>query len=125
MDSIQNIPLENLALAFIPAAVVIFILFKWRSDGKEALMGLSRMLVQLLIVGFILDYIFETEHGWVVLSVLAVMLFFSSWISLRTVKIHRKTLFPLALISIITGGGFVLTLITQGVLGITPWYAPS
>ncbi len=124
MDSIQNIPLGNLAIAFIPAAVVLVILFKWRSDGREAFMGISRMLVQLLIVGFILEYIFETEHGWVVLTVLAVMLFFSSWISLRTVKIHRKTLFPLALLSIITGGGFVLTLITQGVLGLDPWYEP-
>lgn len=125
MDSIQNIPLENLAIAFIPAAVVLVILFKWRSDGKEAFMGISRMLVQLLIVGFILDYIFETESGWIVLSVLAVMLFFSSWISLRTVKIHRKALFPVALLSIITGGGLVLTLITQGVLGLDPWYEPS
>lgn len=124
MDTIAAIPLENLAMAFIPVAVVVFILFKWQSDGREALFGISRMLVQLLIVGYFLNYLFSARNAWVVLSVLAVMLFVSSWISLRTVKIERKALYPFALLSIVTGGGLVLFLITQGVLGLDPWYEP-
>lgn len=124
MDSIQTIPLESLTLAFIPVIVVVFILYRWNSDGREALIGISRMLVQLLIVGYFLAYLFEAKNAWIVLAVLAVMLFVSSWISLRTVKLRRKTLYPLALISIFTGGGLVLLLITQGVLGLDPWYEP-
>ena len=53
------------------------------------------------------------------------MLFVSSWISLRTIKFNRKVLYPYALISISIGGGFVLLFITQGVLGLDPWYAPQ
>lgn len=124
MDSIQTIPLENLALAFIPVAVVVILLYRWSSDGRESLLGISRMLVQLLIVGYFLTYLFEAENAWIVIAVLGVMLFVSSWISLRTVKIHRKTLYPLALFSISIGGGLVLFFITQGVLGLDPWYAP-
>jgi len=124
MDSIQSIPLENLALAFIPVFVVVFILYRWNSDGREALIGISRMLVQLLIVGYFLAYLFDARDAWIVLTVLAAMLFVSSWISLRTVKLRRKSLYLIALISIFVGGGLVLLLITQGVLGLDPWYEP-
>ena len=124
MDSIQSIPLENLALAFIPVFVVVFILYRWNSDGREALIGISRMLVQLLIVGYFLAYLFDARNAWIVLTVLAAMLFVSSWISLRTVKLRRKSLYLIALISIFVGGGLVLLLITQGVLGLDPWYEP-
>lgn len=125
MDNILEISLGNLALAFIPVAVVLVILHKWSSDGKEALFGISRMLVQLLIVGYFLVFLFNAENAWIVLAVLSVMLFVSSWIALRTVKIHRKTLYPIALGSIFVGGGTVLFIITQGVLGLDPWYEPQ
>lgn len=125
MHSIHPILLENLALAFIPVALVLFILYKWNSDGKEALLGISRMLVQLLIVGYFLTYLFEARNAWIVIAVLAAMLFVSSWISLRTVKKHRKERYSIALLSILVGGGIVLFFVTQGVLGLDPWYSPE
>ena len=45
MDTIQVISLANLALAFIPVVIVLLILRQWKSDSKEALFGISRMLV--------------------------------------------------------------------------------
>ncbi len=125
MGNIHVIPLEDLALAFIPVSAVLFILYKWNSEGKDALIGMSRMLIQLLIVGYFLTYLFEAKNAWIVIGVLGVMLFVSSWISLRTIKFNRKVLYPYALISISIGGGFVLLFITQGVLGLDPWYAPQ
>jgi putative ABC transport system permease protein len=124
MNTIQIISLPSLALAFIPVLVVLIILHKWQSDGKDALLGISRMLAQLLIVGYFLTFLFEAENAWIVITVLSVMLLVSSWISLRTVKIDRKTLYPLAFVSILIGGGTVLLLITQGVLGLDPWFEP-
>ncbi|MDG1858322.1 MAG: ABC transporter permease [Emcibacteraceae bacterium] len=124
MNSIQIISLPSLALAFIPVFVVLVILHKWHSDGKDALLGITRMLAQLLIVGYFLTFLFEAENAWIVIAVLSVMLLVSSWISLRTVKINRKTLYPLALFSILLGGGTVLFMITQGVLGLDPWFEP-
>ncbi|MDG1708149.1 MAG: ABC transporter permease [Emcibacteraceae bacterium] len=124
MNSIQIISLPSLALAFIPVFVVLVILHKWHSDGKDALLGITRMLAQLLIVGYFLTFLFEAENAWIVIAVLSVMLLVSSWISLRTVKINRKTLYPLALFSILLGGGTVLFMITQGVLVLDPWFEP-
>lgn len=124
MNTIQEISLANLALAFIPVVIVLFILQQWRSDSKEALFGISRMLVQLLVVGYFLTFLFNAENVWIILTVLSVMLLVSSWISLRTVKVHRKILYPTSLFSIFIGGGSVLLMITQGVLGLEPWFEP-
>lgn len=42
------------------------------------------MLVQLLLIGYVLSYVFGTDSPGIVLSVLAFMVCVSSWISMRT-----------------------------------------
>ena len=123
--SIQVIPIFNLALAFIPVLVVIVIQYFWSKEHRNGVYGISRMLVQLLMIGYFLAYIFEAGNAWIVLSVLAVMVSVASWIGLRTVKHRQLTLYPKALISLIIGGATTLILVTQGVLNLTPWYWPN
>lgn len=124
-DSIQTIPFANLALAFIPVLIVIVILWKWNTNYKTSVYAVIRMLIQLLLIGYVLVYIFETDSYLIVVSVLIVMLFASSWISLRSMTISKKSLYLKSLWSILIGGGLILLLVTQGVLGLTPWYLPS
>jgi len=120
----QVIPFENLLLAFVPAAAVIAILHLWSRDAKEALYGFGRMVLQLSIIGYFLIYLFEANTGWVVLAVLAVMVGIASWISLRTIDLQRKILYPSALLSVLLGGGLTLVIIVAGVLALDTWYAP-
>ncbi len=122
--SLETIPLINLSLAFIPALITIIILFKWSLKSTNAIYAVSRMLVQLLLIGYFLSYIFESDSSVVVLVILAVMVFASSWIALGTVVERRLELYKYAVISISVGGGFTLLLITQGVLALDPWYSP-
>lgn len=123
-NSVQIIPFANLALAFLPVVVVAGILFKWTPEGRHTLYAVCRMLGQLLLIGYFLIFIFESDSPWLVLAVLVVMLCMSSWIALRTVKIHRRRLYKKALYAIGLGGGMTLLLITQGVLDLSPWYWP-
>ncbi len=123
--SIQTIPLFNLSLAFVPVLITIFILFKWSLNSTNALYAVSRMLVQLLLIGYFLTYIFESDSAGIVLVILAIMVFSSSWIALGTVTYRRSELFKHALVSITLGGGFTLLLITQAVLVLDPWYSPQ
>jgi len=118
------IPVFNLALAFVPVLIVVGILYKWSLDFGNALYAVSRMLVQLLLVGYFLAYIFKSDSAWIVISVLAVMVVASSWIALRTVNDKRRKLFTKALCAITIGGGTTLLLITQVVLDFQPWYWP-
>jgi len=123
-DSIYLISVPNLALAFIPVFVVVFILFKWALEYKTALYGLLRMLGQLLIIGYFLTYIFAANKAWIVMGVLTIMIFSAGWIALRTVIRLRRKLYLKAIYAILIGGGSTLALITQGVINLDPWYLP-
>jgi len=120
-----SIPLVNLSIAFIPALVVIFVLFKWSLGASNAIYALARMLSQLLLVGYFLAYIFESDSAWIVLGILSVMVFASSWIALGTIKDKRLVLYKQTLVAITLGGGIIFIIITQGVLQIDKWYSPQ
>ena len=124
-NPIQVIPVINLALAFIPVIAVIVIHYLWSQGYKSSIYAVSRMLVQLLLIGYFLSYIFNSNSGLVVLTVVAVMIIIASWISLRTIRNRQLLLYPKALVSLVIGGGITLVLVTQFVLNLTPWYLPS
>jgi len=124
-NSIQTIPLLNLAIAFIPALAGVGILIKWSLNPGVASYALLRMLLQLLIIGYLLTFIFGAESAWMIILVLAVMLFASSWIALRTIPARRAGMLRHAFMAITVGGGITLLLVTQGVLDLEPWYWPQ
>lgn len=123
--SVEEITLLSLSLAFIPVVVVIIIFWYWNTNPKSAVYAMSRMLLQLLLVGYFLSFIFQSESLLVTLLVLSVMLAMAAWISLRTSEFHSAALYYNALVAILIGGGTVLVLVTQGVLRLDPWYAPN
>jgi len=120
----QLISLGNLLVAFLPPIAVIIILFKWTREGPESIYALSRMLGQLLIIGYFLSFIFEVNSGAIVLSVLLLMVVASSWISLRTVKEERVALLRIVFPAIAFGGGLSLLVTTQVVLTLNSYYEP-
>ena len=124
-ESLQIIPPFNLALAFIPVLLVLFILYKWSLDATNAVYSVVRMLVQLLLVGYVLTTIFEADKAWLVVVVMLVMVSASSWIALGTVKTRRTELFKHAFWSILVGGGLTLALVSQGVINLSPWFQPQ
>ena len=124
-ESVQTISYANLALAFLPVAAVIFILWRWRSGYSTSLYAVFRMLVQLMLIGYVLVYIFEADSSLIVAGVLAVMLFSSGWIALRTLKLPRTRMYSKCLLAMLLGAGTIVMLITQGVLNLHPWYLPS
>ena len=123
--TITAIPILNLALAFIPVIIMLIILYRWSLEAGNALYAVVRMLVQLLLIGYVLALIFEAENAGIILVVLLVMVLTASWIGLGSVKAYRTKLYWTAFISIMLGGGLTLMLITQAVIELTPWYAPQ
>lgn len=88
-NSVQIIPLLRLAIAFVPVAAVIVIFYRWSLKCGNTIYAVLRMLVQLLLIGYLLTYIFGSDSAWVVAAVLMVMVLASSWIALNTVKNRR------------------------------------
>lgn len=121
-QTLATISLTNLAVAFIPVALVLIILACWSIPQKRTLHALVRMLVQLLLVGYVLSYIFESNSAWVIGTLLLVMVLFSSWIALNNIESPQKNLFYKAFGAIFISSTIVLGFITQGVLHVSPWH---
>ena len=88
-ESITFIPFTGLFIIFIPVAAVIGILHQWSLDWKNTIYAVSRMLVQLLMIGYCLSYIFLSNNAAFIILVLSVMVLAASWISLRTIAVDR------------------------------------
>ncbi len=117
-NSVSIIPISSLLLILIPVAVVLWIQYKWSLNYKEGIYAVSRMLGQLLIVGYFLGYIFNSDNAWIIVLILVVMVVASSWIALRTIAEHRKQFFMVVLISLLVGSASTLILVTQAVLDL-------
>ena len=100
--SIYNISLLNLFWIMIPVAAVIVIYMRWTEDKVTIFYALFRMLVQLMLIGYVLTYIFSADSPYLVVLILGVMLTAASIISMRPLKKQQKSLYLHAFISICT-----------------------
>jgi putative ABC transport system permease protein len=123
-NSVITLSLAQLSIALIPAAIAVAVLVKWSMGLGNTMYALGRMLVQLMLIGYVLAWIFGADNGWLIALVLIIMLVASAWIALRTVPEQRWYLLSSSLIGITVGGGFTLAVITQAVLQLEPWYMP-
>ena len=123
-SGVSIIPLTNLALAFIPVGFVLFFMLRWSLDATDGLVAIGRMLLQLLLIGYLLNWIFATDSALIVLGILTVMLSIASWIALRPLQEPGWTDFFRVLAGIVIAGCLTLFLVTGLVLDISPWYAP-
>jgi len=122
--SIVTISISGLLWAFVPTIIVLGLLHYWALNVRSAIHAVSRMLIQLLVIGYILVFIFESTHAAVILMVLSVMLVAASWIALRPLQQKTFKHYRNALIAIFIGGMLSLALVTQIVLDLDPWYLP-
>ena len=119
------ITLVDIAVAFIPVCVTLAIILKWSNGIGQASIALLRMLLQLLLIGYALEFIFGANNQWIIIAVLGFMLIAASWIALGALPVRRSSLLAYSLLAIAVGGLFNLALISQGVLHADPWYQPS
>ena len=120
--SIYHISLLSLFWVMIPVAVVIVIYIRWTQDKATLFYALFRMLIQLILIGYVLTYLFASDSPYLVTLILSVMLIAASIISLRPLQKRNKSLYLNAFISIFLGGIFTLFMVIFGVLDLNPWY---
>ncbi len=123
-SAVQLITWQGLALAFVPTLIVIVIMWRWMAGAGTGIYATLRMLAQLLLIGYVLVYIFETGKPVVVLAVLGFMLIVSSWISIRPLQDKSRRSYRNAFISISVSGVLTLALVSQAVIGVEPWFDP-
>lgn len=123
-NNIYNIPPQNLLLVFGLVLIVAVIYARWSLNFQTIIYVSFRMIIQLIAVGYILVYIFDSKSPYLICSILAIMLLVASWIALLPLKELRHKLYQKVLFSISIGCLLTLALVIFGVIGITPWYEP-
>jgi len=125
MDTaLTTISLQGLVITFLPVAVVIGIMFRWSVGAPTAIYASLRMLIQLLLIGYVLVYIFETDQPAIIIVVLAIMLTVASWIAMRPLQKKQPQAYLNSLAAISVGGILTLALVSQVVIGVEPWFSP-
>ncbi|NCF14387.1 MAG: ABC transporter permease [Gammaproteobacteria bacterium] len=123
-SAVQAISWQGLILAMVPTFIVLAIMWRWTAGVGTGVYATIRMLVQLLLIGYVLVFIFETGEPTVVLAILGAMLLVASWISIRPLAHKSRRLYQNALISISLSGVLTLALVSQSVIGVDPWFSP-
>jgi len=123
-SAVQVITWQGLLLAFLPAAVAVVIMYRWAAGAKTALYATARMLLQLLMIGYVLVYIFEADEPGIIVAVLAVMLFVASWIAIRPIRKKQAHVYRSAFVAIAVSGVLTLAMVSQLVIGVEPWFSP-
>jgi putative ABC transport system permease protein len=121
---VLDIGLPGVALAFLPVAVVLAVLQRWAAEAGTAAYALGRMLLQLALIGYVLNFLFAVDEGWLVVAMLSVMLLAASWIAVRPVRASDQLAWRRSLLAIGAGGVPVLALVTQLVVNVEPWFEP-
>ena len=123
-NSIYHISLPDLLWMALPVGIVIFVYIRWVQDSKTPFYALFRMILQLILIGYALTFIFESNSSYLVMLVLSVMLIAASIIALRPLEQTDSRLYLKVFVSIFIGGVLNLLLVIGGILTPDPWYDP-
>lgn len=120
----QTISFVNLSLTLIPLIFVWYFYKKWTGEQTDIIYSTVRMVLQLLLIGYVLLYLFEEKDSLIGFAIILFMVVASSLITLRNT--NEKTLkeYGIILLSIMVSGIFHLVLIIEFVLELTPFYEP-
>ncbi len=123
-EAVVTLSLAQLAVALPPVLLTVAIMWRWALGAGTAVYAIGRMLLQLLLIGYALAWLFGADSPWLILLVLAVMVTASGWIAVRTVPGRRRHLFGAAAAAIALGGGVTFAIVVVGVLRLEPWFLP-
>ena len=125
MEQISFIPLANLMLGFIPVIILIGVMYFWGLKISNSIYANFRMLIQLLLIGYVLTFIFETDEPIIIALVVLFMILMSAWIAMRPLKENGIYSFVIIFISLALSGLAVLFLISQFIIELPRWFEPS
>ncbi|MBO8127496.1 MAG: iron export ABC transporter permease subunit FetB [Firmicutes bacterium] len=126
MNGIIDIRFAHLVAAYFFVLIVLGMLRK-RKIGKETelIIAVFRMTIQLVLVGYILDYIFGSQNMWLTLLAVGIMEVFAVRNVYQRVKINMSPAFrKVVAYSMAFGTLLSMAFFFYVVLSLKPWYSP-
>ena len=123
-NEVESIPAQNILFMLLPLSVVWFYYYKWLDNATEVLYATLRMVLQLILIGYLLIYVFENDSWYVGVFIILFMITMSSFIVLRNIELKSLSSYLVIFFAITIGGTINLILVIEFVLDLTPFYAP-
>ena len=120
----QIIPLENTLYMLIPIVIVGYFYYKWIYDAKEIAYASLRMFSQLLLIGYVLEFLFQSGSLYLGVFIVLFMVSVSSFIALRSLKKKGLVEYFHVFGAIAIGGTFNLMIVLALVLDLESLYVP-
>ena len=120
----ELIPAQNLIFMLLPLTVVGYYYYKWTDNSTEVLYATLRMVIQLILIGYALVYIFKNDSWYLGFFIILFMIIMSSFIALRNIEQKSISTYFIIFFAIAVGGTVNLVLIIEFVLDLTPFYEP-
>jgi len=126
-DGVGAIPLSfldlTLAAGFVILAGIVSLALRLGLERRLALAAV-RTVVQLLLVGYVLKFVFGQATWYAVLALTAVMITAASRAAIARASRTYPGAAPQAFLTLCITGLTTTLLVTQLVIGIEPWYQP-
>lgn len=114
----------DLTWCLIPIILVCGIYIAWQGKPSEIVIAATRMLVQLIAVGYVLVSIFKNPSPWISAGIVSIMLLAAAWIATRPVR-HHKGYLPAAIMALACSVGLHLAISLVLVLKADSWFQPQ
>ncbi len=126
MNNVIELDVIDLALALGIIGVAIA-LSLWQKLGLETkfMFGAGRALLQLLIVGYVLDLVFALHNWFAVLIVLLFMLSVAAITARNRIDKQQPGLLPIVWLSLIASTGLTVAYIIVAIVQPPVWYEPQ
>jgi putative ABC transport system permease protein len=121
----KTIELYNLLYLLFPLILVWYFYKSWVNDSYEIINATIRMIIQLLLIGYVLVYLFNNENNILGLFILIFMMAISTWIARRNIKNKSKHEYLLILTALSISGIIHLFIIILLVLQLENIYIPQ
>ncbi len=113
------------ALSAAPLLLGIVFYFNTLKHGLDLSVACARMVLQLLMVGYFLTFLFLYRWSWLGLVILGFMTLVAASIVIRPLRKKSWLSFYCALLSLVVAGVFHLFWMLVIVLKLDPWYQPE
>ena len=124
--NIIQLNFADLASALALMGIVIA-LSAWEKLGLELKFAIAtgRTILQVVVLGYVLDIIFTLNNGWAVLAMLAVMLSISAIIARNRIDQKNPLMLPLVWISMLVSTAVALIYINLLIIQPERWFEPQ
>ncbi|MCC5828087.1 MAG: iron export ABC transporter permease subunit FetB [Phycisphaeraceae bacterium] len=113
-----------LAAGLVLLAGLVSVLLRLGLERRLTIAAL-RTVLQLLLIGYILRYVFELDSIWLLAIVVMVMLAVAAHAAARRTEAYFDGMMTASLIALVASSLLTTWMVTRLIIGVEPWYQPQ